>query len=209
MACGVRLRSLLVVARLVMGHAQVEPVLETLRKPVRDRRGSSVRPPRSRRPQTPAPPALPGRRASPAATRPASPHSVAPPRGLSFRGIGHQVRERLLAPRIARQHLAVVLHGFREPAGLLQGHGLAEQRLLVIGEEIQILVERFQRLGRAPAVNQARCPAPARRPSGWRRPRPPSGKIPRRLANVFRLPRQTPRLKCAVRWSGSNSASCS
>jgi len=40
-------------------------------------------------------------------------------------------------------------------AGLLQGDSQAKQRLLIVGKEIEIPVERFQRLGRAPAVDQA------------------------------------------------------
>jgi hypothetical protein len=152
---GVRVRSLLVVAHRVMRHPQVEPVLETLRNQFGQTAAVACR-----------------RRVVPVLIRQRrqrfqghrrlrlqlgqhlriAPHRLAV---VLFEGDNHQVGERLLAPRIANQDLAVVLRRFGDLAGLLQSRALPEQRLLVIGEESEILVERFHRLGRAPAVDQA------------------------------------------------------
>ena len=55
---------------------------------------------------------------------------------------------------IARQHLAILLHGFGVLAGLLQGDGLAEERLFVIGKEAEVFFQRLQRFGGTAVVNQ-------------------------------------------------------
>ena len=65
-----------------------------------------------------------------------------------------QVRERLFAARIARQHLAILLHGFGVLAGLLQRDGLAEQRLFMLREQAEIFFQRLHRFGGAAVVNQ-------------------------------------------------------
>src|SRR5262249_19641574 len=62
---------------------------------------------------------------------------------------------RLLAFGISCQHLAILFHRFRVPAGLLKGDGMAEERLLVIREKAEILVERLQRVFRTPIVNES------------------------------------------------------
>ena len=61
---------------------------------------------------------------------------------LLFEEHGDQVGERLFAARIARQHLAILLHGFGVLAGLLQRHRLAEKRLLMVGIEAEIFFQR-------------------------------------------------------------------
>ena len=67
---------------------------------------------------------------------------------------GHQVGNGFLAARIAGQHLAVQLHRFGGPSGLLQRHALAEQRLFVIGEQAEVLLDRLQGLGGAAGMDQ-------------------------------------------------------
>ena len=152
---GVGVRGFLMLAHGLMGHPQVEPILETLRSRFRQipavahgrrvvfalerQRRQRLQRDRRLRPQL-------GQH-----LRIASRRLVV----LLFEEDTHQVRQCLLAPRVPRQHFAVVCRRFGQLAGLLQGDSQAKQRLLIVGKEIEIPVERFQRLGRAPAVDQA------------------------------------------------------
>ena len=67
---------------------------------------------------------------------------------------GHQVGERLLAAGIAGEHAAIILHRFGVAAGLVEDDGLAEQRLLVIGELLEVVLDGRQRFGDAAGVEE-------------------------------------------------------
>jgi hypothetical protein len=72
---------------------------------------------------------------------------------------GDQVAKHLFAARIARQHLAILFDGFGVLTGLLQRHGLAEERLFMFGIEAEIFFQRCERFGRPACMDERNAQA--------------------------------------------------
>ena len=81
---------------------------------------------------------------------------------LLLQAHGGQVGKRFLRLGILQQHLLVEFRCFVQPTGLLQRHGLAEQRFLVVGILEYVAIEGVQRFFRTLQMHQAGAQAEVR-----------------------------------------------